>query len=103
MRGKGYGINKSRGTAALSTPFDPDTTRCTSLWTMAEIEAIEADVRRFLFSTEEAKVVAECVIVHSPQLSDQETKPVFVEERIKRVLAVISNQGNAHHSYEQGW
>ena len=70
---------------------------------MAEIEAIEADVRRFLFPTEETKVVAECIIVHSPQLSDQETKPVFIEERIKRVLAVISHQANAHKTYEQGW
>lgn len=70
---------------------------------MAEIEVIESDVRRFLFPTEEAMVVAECVIVHSPQLSDQETKPVFIEERIKRVLAVISRQGNVHQTHEQGW
>jgi len=71
---------------------------------MAEnIEAIETDVRYFLLPTEEAKVAAECVVVHSPQLSDQETKPVFVEERIKRVLAVISHQGNAYQTHEQGW
>lgn len=70
---------------------------------MAEIEAIETDVRRFLFPTEEVKVVAECVIVHSPQLSDHETKPVFIEERIKRVLAVISHYGNTHQNQERGW
>ena len=70
---------------------------------MAEIEVIESDVRRFLLPSEEAKIVAECVIVHSPQLSDLETKPVFVEERIKRVLAVISHTGNAHQTHEQGW
>ncbi|KAF9653656.1 DNase I-like protein [Thelephora ganbajun] len=69
---------------------------------MAEIEAIETAVRYFFLSTEEVKVVAECVVVHSPQLSDQETKPVFVEERIKRVLAVISHQGNAYQTHEQG-
>jgi hypothetical protein len=70
---------------------------------MAEIETIEADVRRFLLPTEEAKVVVECVIVHSPQLLDQETKPVFVEERIKRVLVVVSHHGNAYQTREQGW
>ena len=70
---------------------------------MAEIEAIETDVRRFLSPTEETKVVAECVIVHSPQLSDQETKPVFIEERIKRVLAVISRHANGYQTHEQGW
>lgn len=70
---------------------------------MAEIDAIETDVRRFLLPTEEAKVVAECVVVHSPQLLDQETKPVFVEERIKRVLVVISHPGNAYQTREQGW
>ena len=70
---------------------------------MAEIEAIETDIRHFLLPTEEANVVVECIVVHSPQLSDQETKPVFVEERIKRVLAVISHQGDAHQTYEQGW
>ena len=74
-----------------------------SLLDMAEIEAIETDVHYSLLSTEEAKVVVECVVVHSPQLSDQETKPVFVEERIKRVLAVISHQANAYQSHEQGW
>lgn len=70
---------------------------------MAEIEAIESDVRYFLLPAEEAKVAVECVVVHSPQLSDKETKPVFVEERIKRVLAVISHQGNAYQNHEQGW
>lgn len=70
---------------------------------MAEIGAVETDVRRFLLPTEEAKVVVESIVVHSPQLSDQETKPVFIEERIKRVLAVISHQGNAHQTHEQGW
>jgi len=70
---------------------------------MAEIEAIESDVHYFLLPTEEAKVVAECVVVHSPQLSDQETKPVFVEERIKRVLAVISHKADAYQTHEQGW
>lgn len=72
---------------------------------MAEIEAIESDVRYFILPSEEAKVVAECVIVHSPQLCDpgQETKPVFVEERIKRVLAVISHHGSAYQTHEQGW
>jgi len=72
-------------------------------WNMAEIEALKSDVQYFLLPSEEAKVVAECVVVHSPQLSDQETKPVFVEERIKRVLAVISHQGNAYQAHEQGW
>jgi len=70
---------------------------------MAEIEAIESDVYYFLLPTEEAKVVAECVVVHSPQLSDQETKPVFVEERIKRVLAVISHKADEYQTHEQGW
>ena len=70
---------------------------------MAEIEAIETDVRHFLLPTEEANVVVECIVVHSPQLSDQETKPVFVEERIKRVLAVISHHSDAHQTHEQGW
>lgn len=70
---------------------------------MAEIEAIETDVHYFLLPTEEAKVVAECIVMHSPELSDQETKPVFVEERIKRVLAVISRRGHASQPHEQGW
>jgi len=70
---------------------------------MAEIEDIETDIHYFLLPTEEAKGVAECVIVHSPELSDQETNPVFVEERIKRVFAVISHKGNAYQSHEQGW
>jgi hypothetical protein len=70
---------------------------------MAEIEAIESDVRYFLLPTEEVKVVAECIVVHSPQLSDQETKPVFIEQRIKRVLAVISHHGGAYQTHEQGW
>ena len=70
---------------------------------MAEIEAVEAGVRNFLLPTEEVKATAECVILHSPQLLDQETKPIFVEERIKRVLTVISHMGNAYQSHEQGW
>jgi hypothetical protein len=70
---------------------------------MAEIEVIESDIRRFLLPSEEAKIVAECVIVHSPQLLDLETKPVFVEERIKRVLAVISHSGGAYQTHERGW
>lgn len=65
---------------------------------MAEIEAIETSIRHFLLPTEEVNVAVECVVVHSPQLSDQGTKPVFVEQRIKRVLAVIS-----HQTHEQGW
>ena len=70
---------------------------------MAEIEAIETSVRHLLLPTEEVNVAAECVVVHSPQLSDQGTKPVFVEERIKRVLAVISHESNVYQSHEQGW
>jgi hypothetical protein len=70
---------------------------------MAEIEAIETSIRHFLLPTEEASVAAECVVVHSPQLSDQGTKPVFVEERIKRVLAVISHKSDAYQTHEQGW
>lgn len=73
---------------------------------MAEIESIETHVRHFLFPTEEAKAVAECVIMHSPQLLDQETKPVLIEERIKRILAVISHPpGNSTHQlvHERGW
>ena len=72
---------------------------------MAEIAAVESDVRYFLLPSEEARVVVECVVVHSPQLCDpdQETKPVFVEERIKRVLAVISHQDNVYQTHERGW
>ena len=82
--------------------FTQHQTAVSSSLHMAEIEAIESDVRYFLLPTEEVKVVSECVVVHSPQLSDQETKPVFVEERIKRVLAVISHKGNAYQAHEQG-
>ena len=92
---------QSRGAAVLLHPA-PAPPASSSL-DMAEIEAIETDVRYFLLPTEEARVVVECVVVHSPQLSDQETKPVFVEERIKRILAVISHQGNTYQTHEQGW